>query len=469
LPVFYLLLSFWIRSFGISEIALRVLTGLFYLAGGIASYFLGRTVFQDGRVALYSSFCYLISGQAIRQSQNVRMYSLLGLLAATSTLLFFRLAKRPTTKDWVLYVLLTAVGTLTHVWFFFVVFSQMICLLILPKPGRYKFVFATLLAFVPFIILWLPTFFAQIQNGATAWMPRFQFLFVLSVFVEFYRAHFSFRLERLPISLELGLLFYGGCAALTLPRALIRSERRSPDRYVLLLVYLLTASIATPLIVSIFKPIYWPGRYTIIALPAFALLLGWALAKFSPWRLSVCFCYAMLLATTAYRIKTREEVPELRGTPDGYTDKRTAQYILQHAQSSDVLVFTDLSRAAIDYYLLRNDAANRFREVNFPAEIANHLGWEDPRAMLEDPHRIQTEAELVATNLQALLSDGRNRIWLFWGGASEIDQVLWHELDLRFAIEQEVDLRGSYYQRVLVLAIPTKNESRSLLRSQTLQ
>src|SRR4029077_2317195 len=109
-------------------------------------------------VALYSCFCYLISGQAIRQSQNVRMYSLLGLFTATSTLLYFRLAKRPTTKNLVMYVLLTALGTLTHVWFFFVVFSQMICLLMLPKRVRHKFVFAALLAFIPFIIFWLPTF-----------------------------------------------------------------------------------------------------------------------------------------------------------------------------------------------------------------------------------------------------------------------------------------------------------------------
>jgi uncharacterized membrane protein len=438
LPAYYVLLSTWMHWFGISEVALRLLSGLFYLAGGVVAYLLGRTVFQDGRVAQYSAFFYLISGQVIRQSQNIRMYAMLGLLAATSTLLFFRAVASRTKRDWAVYALVTCLGTLTHVWFFFVVLAHLTCHLMLPRTLRYKLILASLLSLAPFFVLWLPRFLAQLQNGSTAWMPKFQFLFVWNVFAEFYGGE------------SLGLLFYGLCAALILRGAFTHKRLRNPSRSVLLLVCLLTVSIAVPLFVTIFKPIYWPGRYTIIALPPLALLLGRALAEFAPRPLLVCFCYTMILATISARIATRERIPELE-TPVGYSDRYTTQYILQHSRPGDVLVFTSLSRAAIDYYLLRNKAAGRFQEMNFPAEIANHLGWRDPWAMLNDPSRLAMEAAGIARDLEALLVDARTRIWLFWGWDQEVDEVLRRELGGHFTVEQELDLRGSYYQQVLIL------------------
>src|SRR5687767_10835676 len=54
LPLYYFLLSFWIRLFGDSEIALRSLSAVFYLGGCAASWALGMRLTRDRRAAWYS-------------------------------------------------------------------------------------------------------------------------------------------------------------------------------------------------------------------------------------------------------------------------------------------------------------------------------------------------------------------------------------------------------------------------------
>ena len=119
-PLYFFLLSIWIRVFGDSEIALRVLSGIFYLAGGAAAFTLGLRVSSARRGAWYSA--YLCSPLAILQAQNIRTYSLLGLLSALSTLFLIRLFfdNDRSWKTSALFLLVNAVGILTHVWFAFV-------------------------------------------------------------------------------------------------------------------------------------------------------------------------------------------------------------------------------------------------------------------------------------------------------------------------------------------------------------
>jgi hypothetical protein len=478
-PAFYVLLSGWMHVFGMSEIALRALCGLCYLAGGLTTYFLGRTAFENRRVGLYSAFCYLISGQAIRQSENVRVYAFLGLLAAASTLYLFRVLRWRIPRDWLLYVLISAVGILTHVWFFFLMAAQMLCAPLLPRSIRYKVLAAALLAFAPFSLLWFPEFVIQLHGGATNWMPRFHLWFIPDVFAEFYYTPLSTSAgARWPI---VAAFFYLGCAILILP-GLWRYLRRdgleavgeddpSPSsssraklfltytfastkqRPALLLLLLTLFAIAIPLFVTFFKPIYWPARYTMIALPTLAVLLGWALARFAPRPLLLTFCAIMLALTAAGRIITHDEIPELRELrqAQGYSDRYTAQYILEHAQPGDALVFTSLSRAGIDYYLLKNRSANRFHEFSFPLETAEHLGWRDPEALLRNPDLLERESASVESKLAAETANGSARIWLFWGEDQPVNEFLAKQLQKQFAVQQILDLRGSYYRRVLVL------------------
>src|SRR5271157_4035802 len=75
-PLYYFLLHAWTRLWGDSEVAARLLSGLFYMGGTVAMYAGGRWMGLGRRAALYASFFFLASVQAIHQAQNVRLYAL---------------------------------------------------------------------------------------------------------------------------------------------------------------------------------------------------------------------------------------------------------------------------------------------------------------------------------------------------------------------------------------------------------
>jgi len=91
LPGYYFLLSLWMRIFGDSEIALRSLSAIFYLAGCVAAGALGKRLSANSRCGWYAAFFYACSPLAIRNAQNIRMYALLGLLSGLSILIFLKL------------------------------------------------------------------------------------------------------------------------------------------------------------------------------------------------------------------------------------------------------------------------------------------------------------------------------------------------------------------------------------------
>src|SRR5439155_25621099 len=60
-PFYYMLLSIWIWIFGISELAIRSLSVLFYVATLFPIYFLARSLFCSKRAGYLCSFLYIIS------------------------------------------------------------------------------------------------------------------------------------------------------------------------------------------------------------------------------------------------------------------------------------------------------------------------------------------------------------------------------------------------------------------------
>src|SRR5207245_7258457 len=128
---------------------------VFYLVAIGVVYQLGWEVLQDRKAALYSGFFYLVSSQAVYQAQKTRMYSLLGLLAALSTLLMFRVWCRDTAgkRDWVFYVLVNAVGIFVHVWYFFLLVAHALCGLIFQTKKLRQLAGAHCGAVVPFLVM----------------------------------------------------------------------------------------------------------------------------------------------------------------------------------------------------------------------------------------------------------------------------------------------------------------------------
>jgi mannosyltransferase len=437
-PAYFFLLWGWMKWFGDSEVALRALSGIFYLGGIVVCYGIGREVFADRRAAGYGALFYLMSSLAIRQAQNVRMYSLLGLGAGLSTLAFLRLLRGDrSARTWGLYIGVNALGVLTHVWFAFVLAGQLTAAAAWQRKQWPRFAGAAVVSGLPFALLWGPGFWAQLHNGATDWM-RFGLWFAADALLGFYGGPARMLVYILAAAL----------AGMAGRQAIARFAGRDQVRIV---AVVFSVSLLLPLAVSVFKPIYWPGRYTIIALPPLAVLLGGVYGRLAPRPIAVAIC-ALFLATGLWiHVRSRDQVPE-SATAEG-TDRATVEFLLAHARPGDAVVFTSLTRAAADYYLRRAGAARKFIEISFPMENARHPGWTDPSAAVHRRSAFEAEASEIVLRLRSVTSSG-GRIWFYYGVDRRTADILKDRFEVNFAREADRPLSGPYHRGLLTYAAP---------------
>lgn len=442
-PVYFFFLSYWMRFAGNSDIALRVPSAVFYLAGGFVAFAIGKRVSSTTRGAWYAAILYLCSPLAIRQAQNIRMYSLVGLLAGLSILLFLRLAfdRDPSRNAQALFVIVNAIGILTQLWFGFVLVAQLAAVGMFARGRLRQWLVAAALAALPFVVLWGSSFVHQLHNGATDWMAIYAKRHLLRIPLDFY-------------GLVLGGVVYGSAAfAWTLARPAERTELLRA-RLIPLTAVLVVVSLACPVLISFVKPIYYPGRYTIIALPPLAVLLATLLSARLPRFALPLICVPLLALGVVDQVRHRNEPLDAR-LPPGQSDRTTAQFLLAHAVAGDAIVFTSLTRPAADYYFERAHAIGRFVEINFPAEDATHPGWDD--TTVPPQRRAALEAEAAATThaLSQTAASGR-RIW-FYDGAVPVSKLLRKDLDASLTRVAEHRLSGPYHKQILEYAekLPT--------------
>lgn len=113
-PLYFLLLHFWINTWGDGIFALRFLSVL----TGIATVPLGiwlACLIASRRVAVLTGVLLALLPIAVRYSQEVRMYSLMGLLLLGATIALVQWVKKPECQRYlVIYALLMTAGLYTH-------------------------------------------------------------------------------------------------------------------------------------------------------------------------------------------------------------------------------------------------------------------------------------------------------------------------------------------------------------------
>jgi 4-amino-4-deoxy-L-arabinose transferase-like glycosyltransferase len=432
LPLYYFLLSGWMRLFGNSEIAVRSLSAVFYVGGCAAAFALGKRLTGESRAGWYSAFFYESSALVILQAQNIRMYSLLGMLSALSAWCWLRVIRdRDGSRGaWAWLLAVNALGLLTHVWFVFVLVGQLAATAACERRQLGRFVLGGATAALPFSVLWGPIFWQQLHNGATGWMPRLQPIFLILACTEFYGLVASLLLFALAAICGMYALRNG------------RSSRIAP----LVLIFLI--SVAVPLAISFVKPIYWPGRYLIVGAAPLAAVLGSILAAAPVRSLAALAGLLLLAAQVPAQFAGRDLVPGSQ-LPPGQSDRTTAEFLLAHAAPGDAIVFTSLARAAADYYFARAGAAHRFQEFSFPGDTATHLGWMDPSAPPERQPRLDAEASSLADQA-GVIAGGGHSIWVYDGAAVRVTEILIRHLNLRLNLRSDYRLKGPYHKRIRV-------------------
>lgn len=137
-PLYFMLLHGWIALFGDSLISIRTLSVL----PGIATVGLGMWLVRlvaTPRAALLAGLLLAMLPTAVRYSQEVRMYALLGLWLVAATIALLYWVKSPTRHRYlVAYVLLMSAAFYTHYFTVFCVLAHWLYLFVLGAGRQHK-------------------------------------------------------------------------------------------------------------------------------------------------------------------------------------------------------------------------------------------------------------------------------------------------------------------------------------------
>ena len=287
------------------------------------------------------------------------------------------------------------------------------------------------MAAVPFAVLWAPILLGQLHNGATDWMPKFRpGMLTLSLF-DYYGPAAAAALFAILVA---GLLAGGG------------EHPRLPAR-VRSLAVIFGVSVAAPLLVSIAKPIYWPGRYTISSAARSSGSSGVCVAGHYPPAFAGRGLHRAAGLSGGDHVANRASVPEST-LPAGQSDKTTAEFLLRRAAAGDAIVFTSLTRAVADYYFRRAGAAGRFVEINFPAEVAAHFGWMSVALTPDRRSHLESESALTCAALERVAAGG-GTVWVYDGYAPAITEILKRKLDRALTLHNRYALQGDFHTSLL--------------------
>ena len=167
-PLYFFLVHYWIKLFGISAFSVRLLPMLFS-AGTVV--FIYETVRRsyDSRTGIAASLIFTFSNYHLLFAHESRAYALFAFLTAISMFLFVEMYRNPRKKTNL--VLLTVINILliyTHFFGFFVLFIQLFSCVVISElrfcilKKYFLILVPCLLSYIPYI----PIFFSRFHNSA---------------------------------------------------------------------------------------------------------------------------------------------------------------------------------------------------------------------------------------------------------------------------------------------------------------
>ena len=135
-PLHFLLLSFWIKLFGDTEMAVRSLSLLFSGATVFTLVLFGRRFFHP-LTGIFAAFLFCFSTVHFRIGHEARAYAMFGFLTVLSFWMFLAMLEKPTKKKTIGLTVVNALLLYTHLTGVFVLFAQFLALLLWKnKPAK---------------------------------------------------------------------------------------------------------------------------------------------------------------------------------------------------------------------------------------------------------------------------------------------------------------------------------------------
>lgn len=168
-PFFFIILSFWMKLFGISELSVRIFPVLFSSLTGVVLYLFLKKYFNF-KTAISASVLYLFSNISFYYAHEVRAYSFILFVSTISIWLFIKLLEKPAL--WLSIALAATYYMLimSHYLTFFILLSQGLLFLLFFNKSLLKYYLLTVLFFVLFLSHWFSRLYEIISGGSKHWL-----------------------------------------------------------------------------------------------------------------------------------------------------------------------------------------------------------------------------------------------------------------------------------------------------------
>lgn len=322
---YYLLLRLW--PFHDDEAGLRSLSALFVIASVPLVFWIGKEL--GGRAAgWWAASLFAIWPFIVRYGQEARSYGLLILVTVVATAALLKATRTDRSRWWVAYGLLVGLGLYAHLFAVLNVLPHAVWIVMLRPPRRQVALAAGAAGMVasPMVVY----LFFHFGNTGIDWIPRPTLGSLWTDVVQPMTWYNHFLLAALVL------------AALVLGASALLRHRDELPRFALLVTWAclpLLVGLAYSLLV---RPVL-QAHYVIAIIPAWALLLGVAIAKIRARVVSVAagvvvlaVCARSLLGYYAEFIK-----PEIRDA---------AALVASQTQPGDAVVEENGMQPALDYY-----------------------------------------------------------------------------------------------------------------------
>lgn len=408
-PAYYFFLRIWVLIFGSGEIACAALSTLFSTLSLIGVYFFACCFFRNSMAPLLALAIVAFSPTSLTHSSNIRFYALLECLSVLSYGYYWFFMNRSEKR--VPYILYSVLGVYTHTFFFFSLFAQLLTTLVFFRKKFMPFFKAAVWMFVIYLP-WMPVVLRQIylrlqgkMGSVIPSLSNYGGVFG-SFFGSIAQKLFAFGSDNFAVLL--------GISVICLISLFLYIKHRKYDEWKTFglfgAAYLF--SVGIPICISIYKPIFWLGKFDIIASPLVAWCFGFYISVIfsSLW---VCFIIIFLLFSGMKHTHwlwsgnlsgDRDVVLELKDT----FNEKTA------------IVNAGIGYFALDYYLEQYKIETGRRYV-FPSALIGQPPYVRVENFVDKRSEFKEEAKFL---VKAIQESQANAVFLFFTPFPNFDVII---------------------------------------------
>lgn len=278
-PLYHLLLYFWLKLFGNDIVVARSLSLLFFVLTIPLTYLLGRYVF-DRRVGIFAALLVTMTPFMNWYASEARMYAMLAFLTVLHQLFFMKVFKEGKALHWWGYALTAVLGMYTHYFFAFVLLTEAVFYLFqrksFPAKSFRKFLAVAALVVVS-VLPWLNYVYSL--GTASNTQPHLATPSSGDLFNTYAQFLFGFQID------YFNTIIVSLWPVVVLLAFFALQKNRTVPAGAIYLVMAAVLPVLAAFILSITLRPFYLSRYLIVAIPVLFIFISWIISDY-PRRLS---------------------------------------------------------------------------------------------------------------------------------------------------------------------------------------